>query len=237
MTQVLHKAETRGLADHGWLHSRHSFSFSDYQDPERMGFGLLRVINDDIVKPGMGFGTHPHANMEIISIPLSGSLRHQDSMGNKHVVSAGEVQVMSAGSGVTHSEYNNSEQDDVNFLQIWIFSKEQDIAPRYGQQRFDPQQRVNRFQTLASPEKGMDTIWINQNAWLSLAKQGPGSELVYSKQLETNGVYFFVLSGAPTIAGRQLAERDGLGLVEGGEFLIKADDAAEILAIEVPLKS
>jgi len=134
MKNILHKADSRGMADHGWLVSRHTFSFADYHNPERVRFGLLRVINDDIVKPDMGFGTHPHENMEIISVPLSGSLRHQDSMGNKHVIKAGEIQVMSAGTGVTHSEYNNSTQEDVNFLQIWVLPKEKNITPRYGQQ-------------------------------------------------------------------------------------------------------
>ena len=164
-----HKNESRGLADHDWLISRHTFSFAGYYNPERMNFGLLRVLNDDIVKPSMGFGTHPHENMEIISIPLSGALRHQDSMGNKHIISTGEVQIMSAGSGLTHSEYNNSSSDDVNFLQIWVLPKEKDITPRYGQKLFDVSGRQNRFQRVVTPQASEETIWINQDAWFSLA--------------------------------------------------------------------
>lgn len=235
MGQVLHKADSRGLAEHGWLLSRHTFSFADYHDPQRMGFGLLRVLNDDIVKPAMGFGTHPHENMEIISIPLSGSLRHRDSMGNIHVVTGGEVQVLSAGSGITHSEYNNSEHEDVNFLQIWIYPKEQNISPCYGQQCFDPQGRKNRFQVLVSPAADAGSIRINQDAWISLACFDVGVELNYRKQQATNGVYFFLISGAVIIAGQQLVARDGLGISAGDESIVKASESAELLAIEVPM--
>ncbi|WP_303721755.1 pirin family protein [Malonomonas rubra] len=235
MKQVLHKADSRGLADCGWLLSRHTFSFADYYDPERMGFGLLRVLNDDIVKPAMGFGTHPHENMEIVSIPLSGSLRHQDSMGNKHVIAAGEVQVMSAGSGITHSEYNNSEQEEVNFLQIWVHPKERNIAPRYGQLRFDPHGQKNRFQILVAPEKNAEAIWINQDAWFSLAMLDVGSELCYRKQRLENGVYFFVISGALTIAGQSLEARDGLGICSDDELIVQAAGPVELLVIEVPM--
>lgn len=235
MTQILHKADSRGQADHGWLQSRHTFSFADYHDPERMGFGLLRVINDDIVKPGMGFGTHPHENMEIVSIPLSGSLRHQDSMGNRSIITTGEVQALSAGSGITHSEYNHSSEEDVRFLQIWVFPKERDIRPRYNQRRFDPQGRKNRFQPLVSPVKAADTLWINQDAWFSLAAMDAGSEIRYTQQLPTNGVYFFVISGELDISGQQLETRDGLGVTDGTPFPIKAARPAELLAIEIPL--
>jgi len=234
MKQVLHKAQTRGLADHGWLLSRHTFSFADYHDPERMSFGLLRVINDDIVKPGMGFGTHPHDNMEIISIPLAGSLRHQDSMGNRHVISAGEIQVMSAGSGITHSEYNNSQEEDVNFLQIWVYPKQRNIEPRYGQQKFDPQQSKDCFFTVVSPERRPGQIWINQDAWFSLAALDAGAEIAYQKHRPENGVYFFVLAGAVTIAGQKLEARDGFG-VEADEIPVRAENSVELLVIEVPM--
>jgi len=232
---VYHPADSRGLADHGWLLSRHTFSFADYHDPERVRFGLLRVINDDIVKPSMGFGTHPHENMEIVSIPLSGSLRHQDSMGNRHIITAGEVQIMSAGSGLTHSEYNNSDSEEVNFLQIWVFPEQRDIAPRYGQKRFEPADRRNRFQTLVAPERNNDAIWINQQAWFSMADLEAGSALSYVKRRPESGVYLFVIEGELTANGHPLAKRDGLGLSGPEDITLQAETAAEVLAIEVPL--
>jgi redox-sensitive bicupin YhaK (pirin superfamily) len=235
MTQILHKDDSRGLADHGWLVSRHTFSFADYYNPQRMNFGLLRVINDDIVKPGMGFGTHPHENMEIISIPLAGSLRHQDSLGSRHVITAGEVQVMSAGSGLTHSEYNNSDLEDVNFLQIWVFPEQKNIPPRYGQQRFDQAARHNRFQTLVSPARESDAIWINQQAWFSMVDLDAGASLSYQKHQPKSGIYFFVISGQLEIAGQLLERRDGLGLSAAGEVDIRANSQAELLCIEVPM--
>ena len=235
MNDVLHKSETRGFANHGWLQSRHTFSFANYHNPERMNFGLLRVINDDIVKPSMGFGTHPHENMEIVSIPLIGSLRHQDSMGNKHVINAGEVQIMSAGSGLTHSEYNNSEKEDVNFLQIWVFPKEKNIAPRYGQRYFDSADRQNKFQVLVSPQKSDDNIWVNQDAWFSMADLEAGKEITYQKHHNANGVYFFVIEGSVDIEGTSLEPRDGLGLEHGESLMIKAKSNTQLLVIEVPM--
>ncbi len=235
MKEVLHKNESRGLADHGWLISRHSFSFSNYHNPQRMNFGLLRVLNDDIVKPGKGFGTHPHDNMEIISIPLYGSLRHEDSMGNRHIVSAGEVQVMSAGSGLTHSEYNNSDNEDMNFLQIWIQPKEKNIPPRYGQMRFDRAGRQNCFQTLVAPEESPRTIRINQDAWLSMAELTAATSIEYQRQRQDSGVYFFIVTGTLDIAGNTLDQRDGLALTAGGNISIEAQSDAEVLAIEIPL--
>jgi quercetin 2,3-dioxygenase len=232
---ILHKADSRGLADHGWLLSRHTFSFANYHNPERMHFGLLRVINDDIVQPSRGFGTHPHENMEIVSIPLSGSLRHQDSMGNRHIISAGEVQVMSAGSGLTHSEYNNSDMEDVNFLQIWVFPEKRDITPRYGQKRFDRADRHNRFQTLAAPEQDAEAIWINQQAWFSMADLDSETVLTYRKHRPESGVYLFVIEGELTTNGQQLAKRDGLGLTDPDAIELRAETSAEVLAIEVPL--
>lgn len=235
MNEILHKNESRGLADHGWLLSRHTFSFANYYNRQRMNFGLLRVINDDIVNPSMGFGTHPHENMEIVSIPLAGSLRHQDSMGNKHVIATGEVQIMSAGSGLTHSEYNNSDQDDVNFLQIWIFPKEKNIPPRYGQKLFDKADRQNRFQTLVSPEKSSESIWINQDAWFSMANLDAGKQTHFEKHLKESGVYFFVIEGNVQIDGHSLEQRDGLGLEQGKNYLIQAETDVQLLAIEVPM--
>ena len=233
---ILHKADSRGLADHGWLVSRHTFSFADYYDPSRVNFGLLRVINDDIVKPSMGFGTHPHENMEIVSIPLTGSLRHQDSMGNKHVITAGEVQIMSAGRGLTHSEYNNSELEDVNFLQIWVFPEEKNITPRYGQKRFERVDRHNRFQTLVSPERNTEAIWINQQAWFSMADLDAGTTISYRSQGQDTGLYLFVIEGEIAAAGHDLGRRDGLGVTGRDEVQIQANRRAELLLIEVSLQ-
>ena len=235
MEPMYHENQSRGLADHGWLKSRHTFSFADYYNPERMNFGLLRVLNDDIVTPSMGFGTHPHENMEIISIPLSGSLRHQDSMGNKHVISTGEVQIMSAGSGITHSEYNNSSSEDVKFLQIWVLPKEMDINPRYDQKIFDVVNRRNRFQLLVAPETSEEAVWINQDAWFSLADIEAEQQVNYEKNNTKNGVYFFVIEGNANIDGNDVKQRDGLGIIDGETYPIVAQSKTQLLAIEVPL--
>lgn len=235
MKPINHENQSRGLADHGWLKSRHTFSFADYYNPERMNFGVLRVLNDDIVTPSMGFGTHPHENMEIISIPLSGTLRHQDSMDNKHIISTGEVQIMSAGSGITHSEYNNSSSEDVNFLQIWVQPKERDITPRYDQKVFDEVNRKNRFQLLVSPEKSKETVLINQDAWFSLADIEAEKQVVYEKNDKKNGVYFFVIEGNVKIEGYDIKKRDGLGLIHGETYPIFAETKTQLLTIEVPL--
>ena len=222
MNVTYHENESRGLADHGWLLSRHTFSFANYYDPERINFGLLRVLNDDIVKPTMGFATHPHNNMEIISIPLSGSLRHQDNMGNKHIISTGEVQIMSAGKGLTHSEYNNSSSEDVNFLQIWVLPRERNITPRYDQKIFAAGDRKNRFQFVVSPHISEETVWINQDAWFSLADIDAGKQIVYEKKDTANGVYFFVIEGDATADSNFVHRRDGLGLEEGETYSVKA---------------
>jgi len=235
MKPMYHENQSRGLADHGWLKSRHTFSFADYYNPERMNFGLLRVLNDDIVTPSMGFGTHPHENMEIISIPLSGALRHQDSMDNKHIISTGEVQIMSAGSGITHSEYNNSSSEDVNFLQIWVQPKERDITPRYDQKVFDEGNRKNRFQLLVSPENSEETVLINQDAWFSLADIEAEKQVAYEKNDKKNGVYFFVIEGNVKIEGHDIKRRDGLGLIDGETYPVFAQTKTQLLAIEVPL--
>jgi len=234
--KIVHKADTRGVAEHGWLRSRHTFSFAEYRDPERMGFGLLRVINDDVVQPEMGFGTHPHENMEIISIPLAGELRHQDSMGNTQRIKAGEVQLMSAGSGLTHSEYNGSASEPVNFLQIWVFPKERNIEPRYGQKLFAAADRSNHFQVVVSPDAEGNSIWINQDAWFSLANFSAGHTGSYSRWRPGNGIYFFVIEGAVTVAGEGLAKRDGLGIEDASEVEVSATTDCQLLAIEVPMQ-
>jgi len=235
MKIVLHKADSRGVAEHGWLHSRHTFSFAQYFDPKRMGFGTLRVINDDIVEPGAGFGTHSHDNMEIVSVPLAGSLRHQDSMGNTHVIRMGEVQIMSAGTGIAHSEYNASDTDPVNFLQIWVLPKQQNIEPRYGQKEFSAGERNNDFKTVIAPDSGNGALWINQDAWFSLGDFTAGHSGSYKLKADGNGIYVFVIEGEADTAGVRMSRRDGMSIVESGEFDIEAIADSQLLIIEVPL--
>lgn len=235
MKKTIHNADSRGLADHGWLLSRHTFSFAGYYDPERVRFGLLRVLNDDIVQPGMGFGTHPHDNMEIVSIPLHGELAHKDSEGHEKVIYTNDVQIMSAGSGLTHSEYNHSETNEVNFLQIWVFPKERDINPRYDQKTFEPENRRNKIQTVVSPEKANGTLWINQDAYFSLSKPGAGKEIEYKIRHNKNGLYVFVIEGSIEIADEKLNRRDAIGLEDIESVKIKAISDSDILLIEIPM--
>jgi hypothetical protein len=235
MKKTLHKSDTRGLADHGWLLSRHTFSFAGYYNPERTRFGLLRVLNDDIVKGGMGFGEHPHDNMEIVSIPLSGELAHADSTGTEQVLKVNEVQLMSAGSGLTHSEYNHSENDDVNFLQIWVFPKEKNIKPRYEQKKFEPAERKNKIQFIVSPDKANNTLWINQDAYFALSEPGEGSVIEYKIHHKGSGLYLFVIDGSIEIAGEKLDKRDAIGLEDIDNIKIKALKDSYILLIEVPM--
>ncbi len=238
MKGVLHKSDTRGLADHGWLRSRHTFSFANYHDPERMGFGLLRVINDDIVQPSRGFDTHPHKNMEIVSIPISGELRHRDSMGNTQHIRAGEVQIMSAGTGISHSEYNRSATELVAFLQIWVLPKFQNIEPRYGQQLFSGNDRKNKFQIVVSPDKDSNdgAIWINQDAWFLRGDFDTGQTGSYRIKREGNGTYFFVIEGAATIAGKQLQRRDGIGVEDVTNIDFEVVEDCQLLVIDVPMQ-
>lgn len=235
MKTTLHKANTRGHANHGWLDSYHTFSFAGYYEPSRVHFGLLRVLNDDIVKGGMGFGQHPHDNMEIVSIPLSGALEHRDNTGGHAIIRSGEVQIMSAGSGIAHSEKNASAKDEVNFLQIWVFPKERNIQPRYDQKVFEKSNRINRFQTVVAPDQKDDALWINQDAWFTLSSLTPGTSLNYVVHNEGNGVYAFVIDGDLTIANQDLSRRDGLGIQEAAGFQIQAKQATELLLIEVPM--
>ena len=235
MKTVLHQAKTRGHANHGWLDSWHTFSFANYQDPNRMRFGLLRVLNDDRVKGGMGFGQHPHDNMEIISIPLKGSLEHGDNAGGHGIIKSGEVQIMSAGSGIEHSEKNASQTEEVNFLQIWLFPKERNIQPRYDQKLFPAGERVNKLQTVVSPEKGHNALWVNQDAWFHLSNLKKGSELPYNVKRKENGVYVFVVEGEVTVAGQIMNKRDGLGVWEEDSITIAAKSDSEILLMDVPM--
>lgn len=235
MKTVVHKANTRGHANHGWLDSHHTFSFAGYYDPARVHFGALRVLNDDIVKGGAGFGQHPHDNMEIISIPLRGSLEHGDNTGGHGVIKSGEVQIMSAGSGIAHSEKNASKTDEVNFLQVWVFPKEKNIQPRYDQKLFPAEERLNKFQTVVSPEKNNASLWINQDAWFSLGKLAKGFSIDYTVNKNTNGVYVFVIEGDVTTNGQKLNRRDGFGVWDVEKLTILADSDAEVLLMEVPM--
>lgn len=235
MKTVLHKASTRGHASHGWLNSHHTFSFAGYFDPSRVQFGALRVLNDDVVAGGAGFGQHPHDNMEIISIPLRGSLEHGDNTGGHGIIKSGEVQIMSAGSGIAHSEKNASKTEDVNFLQVWVFPKEKNIQPRYDQRLFSSDDRINKFQTVVSPDKKDGSLWINQDAWFSLGKLSKGSSIDYPINKSTSGVYAFVIEGDVTINDQKLNKRDGLGVSETDKLTITADSEAEVLLMEVPM--
>jgi quercetin 2,3-dioxygenase len=234
--EVLHRAETRGDANHGWLHSRHTFSFADYYDPARVHFGMLRVLNDDIVEAGRGFGTHPHDNMEIISIPLEGDLEHKDNMGNVTVIKNGDVQVMSAGTGITHSEHNKNKDKPVKFLQIWVIPNRRNVTPRYGQITLDKNDRHNRLQQIVSPDPNSEGVWIYQNAWFHLGHFDKGYGADYSLKAKENGVYAFILSGEVTINSRELRSRDGLGIWETDKISILANSDAEFLLMEVPME-
>ncbi len=232
---ILHKAETRGDANHGWLHSRHTFSFADYYNAERIHFGALRVLNDDTVEAGMGFGTHPHDNMEIISIPLEGDLEHKDSMGNVSVIKHGDIQVMSAGTGIRHSEYNKSKDKPVKFLQIWIFPNVKNVKPRYDQITLNLADRHNKLQQILSPSAADEGVWIHQNAWFHLGKFDKGFGVDYKVKANWNGVYVFILSGDVTINEQPLNKRDGFGIWDTETISIKADSDVEFLLMEIPM--
>lgn len=235
MKNVLHKAGTRGHADHGWLNAWHSFSFAGYHDPERIHFGALRVLNDDTVAGGMGFGTHPHDNMEIITIPLSGQLEHKDSMGNTGVISKGEVQVMSAGTGIQHSEKNKSNKDVLKLLQIWVFPDTKNVKPRYDQKAFDLEAAKNTLLTIVSPMGEGEGLTIHQQAWFSLGRLDKDFRTTYTLKDERNGVYAFVIDGDVTINGEKMERRDGMGISGTGQLDIVADSEAELLLMEVPM--
>jgi quercetin 2,3-dioxygenase len=233
---VLHKAATRGQANHGWLNSHHSFSFANYYNPERMHFGVLRVLNDDVVAPGMGFGTHPHDNMEIISIPLSGDLEHKDSMGNIATIRHGDIQVMSAGTGIQHSEYNRNKDAEVKFLQIWVFPNKKNVTPRYDQITLDVKDRHNTLQQILSPSANDAGVWVHQDAWFHLGAFDKERAVDYRIKKAGNGLYAFVLKGDFDIAGTEVNDRDGFGVWDVTNISIKAlSQNAEILLMEVPM--
>ncbi|MEN9697753.1 MAG: hypothetical protein RLZ56_1174 [Bacteroidota bacterium] len=234
---IIHRAETRGVANHGWLHSYHTFSFAGYYNPERIHFGALRVLNDDTVSGGMGFGTHPHDNMEIISIPLQGDLEHKDSMGNTTVIRNGDIQVMSAGTGIQHSEYNKNKDELVKFLQIWVFPNKKNVTPRYDQITLNPSDRHNQLQQILSPNMNDDGVWIHQDAWFHLGNFEQDKTFHYTLKKEGNGVYAFVLKGTFLIDGNEANTRDGIGLSGITQFdAVALTNDAEILLMEVPMQ-
>ena len=236
MKTIYHSSNTRGFADHGWLKANHSFSFANYYNPERMSFGVLRVLNDDFVAGGMGFGAHPHANMEIITIPLSGELHHKDSMGNFGAIKKGKIQVMSAGTGIQHSEFNGDQDEAVTLLQIWVIPREENVEPRYDQIKISDEEKPNEFQQIISPNKDDAGSWIHQDAWFNLGKFDGKNSKNYQLNKSGNGVYAFIISGKAKIAGIELSEKDALGIVDTNNFDIEILENAEILLIEVPME-
>ena len=232
---IFHKSNTRGHADHGWLNAYHSFSFASWQNRERMNFGALRVLNDDTVAAGMGFGTHPHDNMEIITIPLEGDLAHKDSMGNAETIHTGDIQVMSAGTGIQHSEFNPNHDKRTKLLQIWLFPKTRDVTPRYQQITLNLKDRINKLQQILSPNPDDDGVWIYQDAWFSLGKFDKNTKTKYNLKKSDNGVYIFVISGHITINNQVLETRDGFGIWNFDELNIQNNQDSEFLLMEVPM--
>jgi len=235
MKTIIHKAETRGHANHGWLDTHHTFSFANYYNPERIHFGALRVLNDDTVAPGEGFGTHPHDNMEIITIPLQGDIEHKDSMGNKGVIHTGEIQVMSAGTGIFHSEYNPNQDKEAQFLQIWVFPNVRNVAPRYDQISLADIEIKNELYQIVSPSLGDKGAWIHQQSWFSMGNLSAGWEGSYQLKNSQSGVYVFLIEGEATVAGKDLTKRDGIGIYDTTQFDIKVNSDSKILLMEVPM--
>jgi redox-sensitive bicupin YhaK (pirin superfamily) len=235
MKSVLHKANTRGHVNHGWLDSNHTFSFANYYNPQRMNFGVLRVLNDDRVMAGRGFGTHPHDNMEIISIPLDGDLEHKDSMGNVAVIKKGDVQLMSAGTGIFHSEYNKNSDKEVKFLQIWLFPNKRDVNPRYDQISLNNEETNDRLVQILSPNQEDEGVWIHQNAWFHMGNLSKGKSVEYKIKDSRNGVYAFIIDGDVSIEGQELNRRDGYGVWDTDKINIDAISNARVLLMEVPM--
>jgi redox-sensitive bicupin YhaK (pirin superfamily) len=235
MKQMYYPASERGTSDHGWLKANFSFSFGPYYNPEKVHFGALRVLNDDIIAGGGGFGAHPHDNMEIITIPLLGALEHKDSMGNVGVIHAGEVQVMSAGTGVQHSEYNHSATEAANTLQIWLFPKVKNVEPQYDQKSFTDKLKLNELTTLISPDKTADTLWINQDATFSMGEFEADKQINYNIKTPGNGAYVFVLEGVVKIDGQVVNKRDALGVYDTSSFTIDTQATTRLLIIDIPM--
>ena len=235
MKKVFHPASSRGAADHGWLQAKHSFSFANYYNSERVQFGALRVLNDDIIAPGMGFGTHPHDNMEIITIPLDGTLEHKDSLDNIGVIETDEIQVMSAGSGVYHSEYNKNKDKSVSLLQIWVFPNKKNVTPRYDQKNIKDLKKVNSFYPIVTPNQNGPGMWIHQDAWFHLGEFDKETRINYNINKKGNGVYAFLIEGSVQIDGDSLEKRDALGIWDTEKFELLANQNSRVLLIEVPL--
>lgn len=235
MEKVIHRADTRGYASHGWLKSYHTFSFANHYDPDRIHFGALRVLNDDFIKGGMGFGAHPHDNMEIVTIMLDGAMEHKDNTGRHKVIQKNDVQVMSAGTGIVHSEFNASKTEEANLLQIWVFPKFRNVTPRYDQQTFDPTARENALQVVVSPEQSGHGLWLNQDTWFSLGKFDAGKSVELTPKLSGQGSYLFVISGEVNVAGETLQARDAIGLSDYEKVTVAAVKPAEFLLIDVPM--
>lgn len=233
MKTIFHAANSRGHANHGWLDAKHSFSFASWYNPERIHFGMLRVLNDDIVAPGMGFGKHPHDNMEIITIPLSGAIKHQDSMGFSEVIEAGEVQVMSAGTGIYHSEFNPNQDQALNLFQIWIFPNQKQVEPRYAQRKYALEKGA--FTPLVGPAHSGLSTWIHQNAWISMGEFEPSTPVNYILNEPTNGVYLMLIEGEITVGEQRLNTRDAIGISQADQLDIQVLGSSKILIIEVPM--
>lgn len=235
METILYPEKERGHANHGWLNAKHSFSFANWYNPDKINFGALRVLNDDIVAPKMGFGTHPHDNMEIITIPLRGKLEHKDSMGHTSVITTGEIQVMSAGTGILHSEFNASQTEEINLFQIWIFPNKRNVTPRYDQIDIDYAKAENNFLQLISPNADDEGSWIHQDAWIFINKPSKGKEIVYPIKKDGNGVYIMVINGTITVDGNKLTNRDAIGVYNTKEVRIFVNEDSELLFLDVPM--
>lgn len=237
MNKVLHIAQERGLVSFGWLEAKYSFSFGNYYNPEKMNFGALRVLNDDTIAPAMGFGKHPHKNMEIITIVQSGALKHEDSMGNKGIIEAGDIQVMSAGSGIEHSEVNASSQNSLTLFQLWIHSQRQDVTPRYEQKKIAPLLTDNTFTTIVKPKQEAlkDDIWIHQQAYISIGNFSNETQTNYSMQQNQNGVYIMVIEGSIVVADQTLQHRDAIGLWNTNSVDMTITKNSKVLVVEVPM--
>lgn len=235
MKKIIHKSESRGYADHGWLKAKHSFSFANYYDPEKMGFGLLRVLNDDIIEAGQGFGTHPHRDMEIISVPLRGELVHKDNQGHEEVIYPNDIQVMSAGSGILHSEYNYSQTEETNLLQLWILTDRAGHEPRYDQKTFSVEERKDDFVVLVSPKNGGDGLWINQNAYISRLTNDVAKNVTYNLHSDNNGIYVFVIEGEVEATDEKLSKRDAIGIWDTEKVELNAKENSDVLIVEVPM--
>ncbi|MBT8263602.1 MAG: pirin family protein [Bacteroidia bacterium] len=237
MKKILHPAATRGTADYGWLQARYSFSFANFFDPNRIQFGKLRVLNDDIVAPAMGFGKHPHQNMEIVTIPQEGALKHRDSMGNEGIIESGDIQIMSAGSGVEHSEINARTNESVKLFQIWVFPEEEGVTPRYDQKKIAPLLKPNEISTVVKPksEAGESELWVHQQAWFSLGEFSETTKTTYSLNNKTNGVYIFVIDGTIVADNETLNKRDAIGIWDTDTVTITAGKESRVLLIEIPM--